>query len=207
MTNAGMMDCKKALTESNGDFDAAVKWLRERGMAQASKRSARIAAEGAVASYIHLGGKVGVLVEINCETDFAAHSEPFQTLCKEICFQICAASPQWVSRDEVPQSAIAAEKEVYMARAREMGKPEAVLAKIADGMMAKYFEEVCLLEQPSIRDKDRKVEEIVKETSGRLGEKIEIRRFTRFQLGEGIDKPQSDFAEEVAKSVAEAQGN
>jgi elongation factor Ts len=191
MTNAGMMDCKKALTESDGDFDAAVKWLREHGIAQSSKRAGRVATEGMIASYIHLGGKIGVLVEINCETDFAARSEPFQNFCKEICFQICASAPLWVCREEVPQKAINAEKEIYIIRARETGKPEAVLGKIADGMLNKWYGEVCLMEQPSIRDKDLKVEDMVKEFSGRLGEKIEIRRFVRYQLGEGIETPES----------------
>jgi len=206
VTNAGMMDCKKALTETNGDFDGAVKWLRERGMAQAAKRAARVAAEGAIYSYIHMGGKIGVLVEINCETDFAARSDPFQNFCKEICFQICASSPQWVRREEVPAAAVEAEKEIYIHRARETGKPEAVLGKIAEGMLNKWYEEVCLLEQVSIRDKDVKVEDMVKELSGRIGEKVEIRRFTRFALGEGIEKVTSNLAEEVAKAVAESEG-
>lgn len=192
MTSAGMMDCKKALTETNGDFDAAVKWLRERGIAQSAKRSGRVATEGMVASYIHLGGKIGVLVEVNCETDFAARSEPFQNFCKEICFQICASAPLWVSREDVPQKAVDAEKEIYISRARETGKPEAVLDKIADGMLNKWFGEVCLMEQVSIRDKDLKIEDMAREFSGRLGEKVEIRRFVRYQLGEGVEKPQAE---------------
>jgi elongation factor Ts len=208
VTNAGMMDCKKALTETNGDFDAAVKWLREHGMAQAAKRAGRVAAEGAVASYIHMGGKIGVLVEINCETDFAARSEQFQTFCKDICLQVCSASPRWVRREDVPPSDIAAEKEIYVVRARETGKPEKILDKIADGMLNKWYNEVCLLEQEYVKDgqeaKKRTIEELTKEISGKLGEKIEIRRFIRFQLGEGIEKAKADWTQEVAKAVAES---
>jgi elongation factor Ts len=208
-TSAGMMDCKKALNETDGDMEAAVKWLREHGIAQSAKRAGRIACEGSVVSYIHLGGKIGVLAEVNCETDFAARSEPFQAFCKDICLQICSSSPRWVSRTDVPKSELDTEMEIYMVRARESGKPEAVLPKIVEGMVAKWYKEVCLLEQEFVKDegKKRTIEEIAKELSGRLGEKIEIRRFVRFQLGEGIDKPQSDLAEEVAKAVAESSGN
>ncbi len=205
VTNAGMMDCKKALTETNGDFDAAVKWLREHGMAQAAKRAGRVAAEGAVASYIHLGGKVGVLVEINCETDFAARSELFQGFCKDICLQVCSASPRWVRREDVPAADIAAEKEIYIIRARETGKPEKILDKIAEGMLTKWYNEVCLMEQEFVKDgqeaKKRSIEDLTKEVSGTLGEKIEIRRFVRFALGEGIEKTKDDWTQEVAKAV------
>ena len=210
MTNAGMMDCKKGLTETNGDFDGAVKWLREHGMAQAAKRSGRVASEGAVASYIHLGGKIGVLVEVNCETDFAARSEPFQVFCKDVCLQVCSSAPRWVRREEVPQAEIDAEKEIYLFRTKESGKPEKIWDKIIDGMLTKWFKEVCLMEQEFVRDtegKKRSIEEVSKELSGKLGEKIEIRRFVRFQLGEGIEKPKSNLAEEVAKAIGESQGN
>jgi elongation factor Ts len=199
-TGAGMMDCKHALTETNGDFDAAVKWLRERGMAQASKRAARVAAEGKVASYLHMGGKIGVLVEVNCETDFAARSDPFQEFCHDVCLQVCSALPRWVRREDVPQDVLDAEKEIYTVRARETGKPEKVLPKIVEGMVAKWYKEVCLLEQPFVKDPDRTIEDIMKELSGRIGEKIEIRRFARFQLGEGVGKPKPD-ADEVAQPV------
>lgn len=205
-TGAGMMDCKKALTETAGDFDAAVKWLRERGMAQASKRAGRVAAEGTVSSYIHMGGKIGVMVEINCETDFAARSDPFQAFCHDVCLQVCSASPRWVQREDVPQDVIDAEKEIYLVRARETGKPEAVLPKIVEGMLNKWFKEVCLIEQAFVKDPDRTIEAIMKELSGRIGEKIEIRRFARFQLGEGIEKPKSNLAEEVAQAVKESEG-
>ncbi|MCX5769949.1 MAG: translation elongation factor Ts [Candidatus Hydrogenedentes bacterium] len=204
-TGAGMMDCKRALSETNGNFDSAVKWLRERGMAQASKRSARVAAEGKVASYIHMGGKIGVLVEVNCETDFAARSDPFGEFCHDVCLQVCSAVPRWVKREDVPQDALDVEKEIYTVRARETGKPEKVLPKIVEGMLAKWYKEVCLLEQPFVKDPDRTIEGIMKELSGRIGEKIEIRRFARFQLGEGIEKPKSNLAEEVAQAVNAAQ--
>lgn len=207
MTNAGMMDCKKALTETNGDMDAAVRWLRERGMAQASKRAGRVASEGAVVSYIHMGGKIGVMVEINCETDFAARSEPFQAFCKDICLQVCSASPRWVVREEVPAEEIASEKEIYMIRARETGKPENVLGKIADGMLVKWYKEVCLMEQAFVKNPDQTIEELTKELTGRIGEKIDVRRFVRFQLGEGIEKKQANLADEVAQAIADSKGN
>ena len=187
MTNAGMMDCKRALAETNGDVDAAVKWLREKGMASAAKRAHRSASQGAVFSYIHMGGKIGVIAEINCETDFVARSEPFQTFGKDICLQVCSASPRWLCREEVPADAIAAEKEIYMVRARETGKPEKILDKIADGMLAKWYKEVCLLEQPFVKDPDSDIETLRKQLSGRVGENIIIRRFARFVLGEGTD--------------------
>jgi len=206
MTNAGMMDCKKALTETNGDMDAAVKWLREHGIAQSAKRAGRVAAEGTIAAYIHPGGRYGVLAEINCETDFAARSDMFQEFCKDICMQICSASPRWVRREEAPADVVNAERDIYMIRARETGKPEKILGKIVEGMLDKWFKEVCLLEQIFVKDKDKTIESLMKELSGTLGEKIEVRRFVRFQLGEGIDKPESNLAEEVAKELAKTQG-
>ena len=207
MTSAGMMDCKKALAETNGDMDAAVKWLRERGIAQSAKRAGRVASEGAVTSYIHMGGKFGVLAEINCETDFAARSEPFQTFCKDICLQICSASPKAVRREDIPQADLEAEREIYKARAKESGKPEKIWDKIIDGMVGKWYKEVCLLEQQFVKDPDRTIEDLMKELSGKIGEKIEVRRFVRFQLGEGIEKPQANLAEEVAQTVADSKGN
>jgi elongation factor Ts len=210
LTGAGMMDCKKAMTETHGDPDAAVKWLREHGMAQAAKRAGRVAAEGAVASYIHLGGKIGVLVEINCETDFAARSEPFRTFCKDMCLQVCSAAPRWVRREDVPQSEIDSETAIYRIRARETGKPEKILDKIVEGMLNKWSQDVCLLDQEFVRDtegKKRTVEQVMKELSGRIGEKIEIRRFVRFQLGEGIEKPKADLAKDIAQALTESKGN
>lgn len=205
MTGAGMMDCKKALGETNGDMDAAVKWLREKGMADAQKRSARIASEGTVASYIHMGGKVGVMVEINCETDFVARGEDFQGFAKDVCLQVCSAAPRWVTRDEVPESEIAAEREIYIIRARETGKPEAILPKIAEGMLNKWFNEVCLMEQAFVKNPDQTIEQLMTALSGKVGERISIRRFVRYQLGEGLEKRQNNLAEEVAAAVNKAQ--
>lgn len=205
-TGAGMMDCKKALNENEGDFEKAVAWLREKGIASAAKRQDRAASEGAVVSYVHMGGRVGVLAEINCETDFVARGEDFQGLCKDICLQICSAAPKWVRREEVPQDAIAAETAIYKAQAAETGKPEAVCQKIAEGKLNKWFQDVCLLEQAFVKDPDKTIEELVKELSGKLGEKIDVRRFARFERGEGIEKKVSNLAEEVAAQLAEAEG-
>ena len=205
-TGAGMMDCKKALNENGGDFEKAVAWLREKGMASAAKRQDRSASEGAVTSYVHMGGKVGVLAEINCETDFVARGEEFQTLCKDICLQICSAAPKWVRREEVPQDAIDAETAIYRAQAAETGKPEAVCQKIAEGKLNKWFQDVCLLEQPFVKDPDKTIEQLVKELSGKVGEKMDVRRFARFERGEGIEKKVSNLAEEVAAQLAEVEG-
>ena len=205
-TSAGMMDCKKALNETNGDFEAAITWLREKGIASAAKRSGRIATEGSIASYIHMGGKLGVLVEVNCETDFVARGEAFQNLCKDICLQVCSASPRWVRREEVPQDAIEAEREIYKIRARETGKPEKILDKIADGMLSKWYEEMCLMEQHFVKDPEKTIEALCKELSSKVGEKIDVRRFVRFQLGEGLEKRQSNLAEEVAEALAQSKG-
>ncbi|MCC6154221.1 MAG: translation elongation factor Ts [Candidatus Hydrogenedentes bacterium] len=185
-TGAGMMDCKQALNESGGDFDKAVTWLREKGMASAAKRADRDASEGAVASYIHLGGKIGVLVEINCETDFVARGEKFQEFCKDVCMHISFADPKYLRREDVPESAIAAEKDIYIKQAAESGKPANIAEKIAEGKLKSWYEGVCLLEQPFIKDKDRTIEQLAKELSGLIGEKIQIRRFARFQLGEAL---------------------
>lgn len=206
-TGAGMMDCKSALTETNGDVDAAVTWLREKGIASAAKRAGRTASEGAVASYIHMGGKIGVLVEVNCETDFVARGELFQTFSKDVCLQICSAAPRWVRREDVPQDVIDAEMDIYRVQARETGKPEKILDKIAEGKLRKFFEESCLLEQKFVKDQGVIIESLMKELSGKVGEKVEIRRFVRFQLGEGMEKKVSNLAEEVAQAVAEAEGN
>lgn len=206
-TGAGMMDCKKALQECDGDQDAAVIWLREKGIASAAKRAGKTASEGAVASYIHMGGKIGVLLEINCETDFVARGEKFQQLCKELCLQVCSASPQWVCREEVPQDIIDAEKKIFLTQMADSGKPENILEKIAEGKLNKFFEENCLIEQPFVKEPKTKIENLIKELSGAIGEKIEVRRFTRYVLGEGIEKEKTDFAAEVAEAVAQAEGN
>lgn len=186
-TGAGMMDCKKALNETEGDFDNAMTWLREKGIASAAKRAGRVAAEGAVFSYIHMGGKIGVLAEINCETDFVARGELFQQLGRDICLQICSAAPLWIRRDEVSAEVLQAEKKIYMTQARESGKPDNIVEKIAEGKLKKFYGENCLLEQKFVKDPARSIEELVKELSGKIGEKIEVRRFERFLLGEGVE--------------------
>jgi len=206
-TGAGMMDCKAALNESDGDLEKAKTWLREKGMASAAKRAGRVAAEGAVCSYIHMGGKFGVLAEINCETDFVARGEQFQKLCKDICLQICSAAPRWIRREDVPADVIAAEKKIYIKQMADSGKPENILEKIAEGKLGKFYSENCLLEQPFVKEPKTKVEDLIKELSGLIGEKIDVRRFERYQLGEGIEKAHVDFAEEVAQVVAEAKGD
>ncbi len=187
-TGSGMMDCKRALTETNGDIEGAVKWLREKGIASAVKRAGRTAAQGAVASYIHMGGKIGVLVEVNCETDFVARCDDFQDFCKEVCLQVCSAAPRWGRREEIPQTELEAEKEIYKARAKEMGKPEKILDKIAEGMLKKWYKEVCLLEQQFVKDRSKDIESLRKELSAKVGENIVIRRFERFVLGEGVEE-------------------
>jgi elongation factor Ts len=204
-TGAGMMDCKKALNETNGNLEEAVKWLRERGITKAAKRGGRVAAEGAVGSYIHMGGKIGVLVEVNCETDFVGKGEIFQQFVKDVCLQIASASPQWVRPEEVPADAVAAEKQVYAGQAKEEGKPEAMWDKIGEGRLKKWYSEVCLLNQKFVKDPDRTIEQLATEVSGRTGEKVEIRRFVRYQLGEGIEKQESNFAEEVAAELRKAE--
>lgn len=206
-TGAGMMDCKKALNENDGDFQKSLDWLREKGIAKAAKREGRVAAEGSVASYIHMGGKIGVLVEVNCETDFVARGEDFQGLCRDICMHISFANPRWVTREEVPEQAIEAERKIYVAQALETGKPEEVCKKIADGKLNKWYEEVCLMDQPSIHPKHegKKISDLATALSGKCGEKITVRRFVRYELGEGIERQQSDLAADVAAELAKAE--
>ena len=205
MTGAGMMDCKKALTECNGDMEKAITWLREKGMARAAKRKDKVASEGVVASYIHMGGKVGVMAEINCETDFVARGEAFQTFVKEVLLQICSAAPICVRAEDVPRDAYEAEKAVYVKQAAETGKPANICEKIAEGKLKKWLTEVCLMEQPWVKDGEKTISDLCKELSGKVGEKIDVRRFVRYQLGEGIEKPQSNFAEEVAAELAKSE--
>ena len=184
-TGAGVMDCKAALAESKGDLEQAVVWLREKGIAQAAKRSGRVASEGTVGSYIHAGGKLGVLVEINCESDFVAKTPEFQNLVKEIAMQIAAANPRAVRREELAEDVIAQERQIYASQAAGTGKPEAVIAKIVDGKLEKFYTDACLYEQAWVRDPNRLMKDVIGEYVGKLGEKIEVRRFVRFQLGEG----------------------
>jgi elongation factor Ts len=183
-TGAGMMDCKRALSESGGDLEKAVVYLREKGLAAAAKRSARVASEGVVASYIHAGGKIGVLIEVNCETDFVARTPEFQTLAKDLAMQVAAASPRWVRREEIPADTIEAERRIYRAQASSSGKPPAVIEKIVDGKLVKFFADTCLLEQPFIKDPQQTVGQLVTDTIAKIGENVVVRRFARFQLGE-----------------------
>ncbi len=200
-TGAGIMDCKKALKECDGDVEKAVEFLKKKGIADASKKSSRIAAEGLVASYIHMGGKIGVLIEVNCETDFVAKTEDFQNLVKDLAMQVAAANPKFVRREEVPEDVIQKEREIYRTQALESGKPEKIVDKIVDGKIDKYFQEICLLEQKFIKDSDKTVDEIVKETIAKTGENIVVRRFTRYQLGEGLEKRSCNLAEEIEKEL------
>jgi len=196
-TSAPMMDCKTALTETQGDMEKAVDFLRKKGLAAAAKKAGRIAAEGAVGSYIHGGGKLGVLVEVNCETDFVARTDEFQDLVRDIAMHIAAAEPRFVRREEVTESVLDREREIFRDQATASGKPAQVVEKIVTGKMEKYFSEFVLLEQPFVKDSDKTVGQIITEKVAKIGENIQIRRFVRFKLGEGIEKRQDDFAAEV----------
>ncbi len=198
-TGAGMMDCKRVLAEAGGDTVKAEELLRKKGLAAAAKKSSRAATEGAVASYIHMGGKIGVLVEVNCETDFVARTEGFQALVKDLAMQIAAAAPLWVRREEVPADVVAKELEIAKAQMRDQKKPEAILEKIATGKLEKFYEVNCLLEQLFVKDDKKKIQEVLTDAIAKIGENIQIRRFARFVLGEGLQKKQENLAEEVAK--------
>lgn len=187
-TGVGMMDCKKALTETNGDFDKAVVYLREKGMAAAAKKADRIAAEGAVTSYIHMGGKIGVLVEVNCETDFVARSDNFQALCKDIAMQIAASNPKYIRREEVPAEVVASEREIALQQAINEGKKPEFADKIVNGRIEKFYKEVCLMEQEFVKDPSKDVTQVLNEAVLQIGEKITVRRFVRYEMGEGLEK-------------------
>jgi len=187
-TGAGMMDCKKALSESGGNFEKAVDYLRQKGLATAAKRAGRIASEGRIGSYVHAGGKIGVMVEINCETDFVAKTDDFQVFAKDIAMHIAASNPLFIRREEVTSDILERERGIYRAQARETGKPEKIIDKIIDGKLEKFYGEVCLLEQPFVKDPDLSVQDLLNGLIGKLGEKVEIRRFNRFQVGEGLPK-------------------
>jgi len=180
-TGAGLLDCKKALTESNGDFEQAETYLRKKGVASAAKKADRTANEGLIESYIHLGGKVGVLIEVNCETDFVAKTDDFKTLCRDLCLQIAAASPTIVSRDQVPEADLAKEREIAASQAA--GKPPAAVQKIVEGKLEKYYSSICLLEQPFVKNPDQTIKDLLTAKIAKLGENIVVRRFTRFQVG------------------------
>jgi elongation factor Ts len=202
-TGAGMMDCKKALAETNGDTEKAIEWLRQKGIASAEKKSGRTAAEGAVGSYIHTGARVGVLVEVNCETDFVARGEAFQELLRNVAMQIAACpGVEYVSVDQIPAEVADKEKAIEMGRDDLAGKPDAMKEKIVEGRIGKRLKELALLEQPFIKDSSMTVSEMVKQVAGKLGENIQVRRFTRYTLGEGIEVEQADFAAEVAAMQA-----
>lgn len=199
-TGAGMMDCKKALVETNGNIEEAVKYLREKGIAKAAKKMDRIASEGIIASYIH-GGRIGVIVEINSETDFVAKNADFQEFGKDVAMQVAAANPLYVRVEDVPAEAIEKEKEILRNQALNEGKPAQIVDKMVEGRIAKYYKEVCLLEQPFIKDPDKTVDQLLKEKIAIIGENLSIRRFARFEVGEGLEKKQENFAEEVAKQL------
>ena len=185
-TGDGVVDCKVALQDASGDMDKAIDFLRRKGLATAAKKAGRVAADGLVTSYIHAGGKIGVLVEVNCETDFVAKTEDFQTFVKTIAMQVAAANPQYVRREEIPGEVLDKEKEIYRAQAVESKKPEKVIEKIVEGKLEKFYSEVCLLEQTYIKDGDVTVKEVMDALIGKIGENIQVRRFARFQLGEGL---------------------
>jgi len=200
-TGVGMMDCKRALTEANGNMEEAIKLLREKGLATAAKKASRIAAEGIVESYIHMGGKIGVLVEVNCETDFVAKTDDFKAFVHSIAMHIAAANPQYMDSAEVPAGEIDKEKEIIRAQALNEGKPEKIVDKIVEGRIEKYYKEVCLLEQAYIINPDVTIQQMVNEQIAKIGEKVSIRRFTRYAMGEGIEKRQDNFAEEVMGQI------
>jgi len=200
-TGAGMLDCKKALDETNGDLQKAIELLREKGLAAAAKKGGRIATEGTVESYIHAGGRIGVLVEINCETDFVGKTDQFREFARDIAMQIAAASPRYVRREEVPTEELEKEKEILRAQALAEGKPEKIVDKMVEGRINKYYEEYCLLEQSFIKDPDKTIDTLLKEKISTIGENISIRRFVRYELGEGLEKKQDNFVEEVMAQV------
>ena len=202
-TGVGMMDCKKALTETDGDIEKAIVLLREKGMATAAKRAGKIASEGVVGSYIHMGGKIGVLIEVNCETDFVARSDTFVRLVKDLAMHIAASKPEYVNREEVDPQRVEQEKEIIRVQAMNDPKPKpaAVIEKMVEGRINKFFEEICLLDQKYVRDPAKTVADVVNEATASLGEKIVVRRFVRYEMGEGLEKKSDDFASEVASMI------
>lgn len=198
-TGAGMMDCKKALVENGGDMTKSVEWLRQKGIASAEKKSGRVAAEGAIGSYIHTGSRVGVLIELNCETDFVARGDLFQTLLKDVAMQVAACpNVEYVNTDQIPENVVSNEKLIEMGRDDLAGKPDQIKVKIVEGRIGKRLKELALMEQPYIKDSSLTVAELVKQVAGKIGENVQIRRFSRYTLGEGIEVKKNDFADEVA---------
>ena len=203
-TQAGMMDCKKALLATDGNIEKAVEYLREKGLSAAVKKAGRVASEGMVDSYIHMGGKIGVLVEVNCETDFVAKTDTFKALVHDVALQIAASNPLFISKDEVPTTNLEKEREILRAQALNEGKPEKIVERMVEGRIEKYYKEVCLLEQPIVKNPDITVQDLVNEATLASGEKIAIRRFTRYELGEGIEKKVSDLASEINELTRQA---
>ena len=203
-TGAGLMDCKKALGECEGDMDKAIEYLRKKGRAAAAKKAGRIATEGSVSAYIHMNNRVGVLLEVNCETDFVAATEDFKAFCADVAMQIAAMNPQVVGRDQVDQAQVENERRVLREKAIAEGKPEKIVDKIVDGQINKYYSEICLLEQKFIKDDKKSIEQVLSELVAKIGENVKIRRFTRYELGEGLEKKSQDFAAEVAAQVSAA---
>ena len=199
-TGAGIMDCKKALKETDGDMDKAIEYLQKKSLAAVGKRAGKIAAEGGVGSYVH-GGRIGVIVEINCETDFVARGEQFQALLKDISMHIASMNPSYLDSSEIPADEIAKQREIFAARLIEQGKPEAMVAKIVDGQINKWFTEVCLVNQGFFKEDKKTVQDHVTEVAATIKENIQIRRFSRFELGEGIEREETDFAAEVAATA------
>lgn len=196
-TGAGMMDCKKALTEASGDMEQAIVVLRKKGLASAQKKAGRAAAEGMVGHYIHMGGKIGVLVEVNCETDFAARSDDFQTLVKDIAMHIAASNPRWARREDVTPEELQKEKEIYKDQARASGKPEHIVDKIAEGKLESFYKETCLYDQAFVKDPNLSVEQLINNLIGKIRENIRVRRFVRYVTGEGLEKRSTDLRGEV----------
>lgn len=200
-TGAGMMDCKNALVECDGDMEKAVDYLREKGIAKAAKKAGRIAAEGIVDSYIHMGGRVGVLLEVNCETDFVANSDQFRTLVHDIALQIAASNPLYVKPEDVPAEVLEKEKAILRAQALEEGKPEKIVDKMVEGRIKSYYEDNCLLNQKYVKDPSKTIEQVVVEATAQIGEKISVRRFVRYEMGEGLQKKEENLADEVQAQV------
>ncbi|MDD4717505.1 MAG: translation elongation factor Ts [Eubacteriales bacterium] len=200
-TGAGMMDCKKALMENSGDIDKSIAWLRTKGIASAAKKSSRIAAEGIVDSYIHANGRIGVLIEVNIETDFAAKNDMFKDFVKDCAMQIAAMNPKWISQSDVPAAEIDAEKDVLRTKALNDGKPEKIVEKIVEGGLKKFYDENCLLNQAFVKDESKTIDSLLKETIAKIGENISVRRFVRYEMGEGLQKKEDDFAQEVMSQI------
>lgn len=200
-TGVGMMDCKKALTEANGDMEKAIELLREKGMATAKKKESRIASEGIVDSYIHMGGRIGVLVEVNCETDFVARADNFKAFVHDIALQIAAANPMYVNSSEVPENVLNHEKEILRVQALNEGKPEKIIDKMVEGRIKKYYQDFCLLDQAFVKDPSKTIQQYLNETIATIGEKITIRRFVRFVMGEGLEKKADTFVDEINAAV------